>query len=115
MRWLAFLRRPTWIVPWVIAAIGAALLFFGGSFWTATGVGYPRLVMLLCAVALYAFALRLRLREWRVKDTPTSGCGGVVIGTCEVVGRAGANPPLSARASNTPCAWYSWKLQEYVS
>ncbi len=114
MRALSTFRRPTWAVPWVVAVLAGLVLWFGGTWTEAEGVAYPRVTLLVTAALLYLFALRLRLREWEVKDTPTSGCGGVTVGTCEVIGRAGATPPLAGRASNVPCAWYRWELQHYV-
>jgi LemA protein len=114
MRGLSTFRRPTWAVPWVVAVLAVAVLWFGGTWTKAEGVAYPRITLLVTAALLYLFALRLRLREWEVKDTPTSGCGGVTVGTCEVIGRAGATPQIAGRASNVPCAWYRWELQHYV-
>jgi LemA protein len=77
------------------------------------GPTFPRITLSVGALLWLVWSIRLRLRQWRVLDVPTSECAGVAVGFAEVAGRARVDQPLAARGSATPCVYYEWELQQY--
>ncbi len=106
-------RKTSLAAPWIIFAVQAALLWIVAAWIRARGTAYPRSVLVLGALAWFIWSIRLRTRQWRVDDVPTSECANVPVGFAEATGRARLDPPLAARGSATPCAYYKWELQEH--
>jgi LemA protein len=106
-------RKASLAGPWIIFGAEFVLLLVVAAWIRAEGSTYPRLVLGLGSVAWLFWSLRLRARQWRLDDVPTSECVNVPVGFAEVSGRARLEPPLASRATATPCAYYKWELQEY--
>ena len=106
-------RKTSLAAPWIIFAVQAALLWIVAAWIRARGTSYPRSVLLLGALAWFMWSIRLRARQWRVDDIPTSECANVPVGFAEANGLARLDPPLAARGSATPCVYYKWELQEH--
>lgn len=106
-------RKASMAAPWLIlGAVGIVLLVAVPQF-SLEGAATPRATLLVATAAWFVYGLRLRGRQWRIDDVPTSECANVAVGFAEVSGRARLDPPLAARGSATPCAYYRWELQEY--
>ncbi len=106
-------RKTSLAAPWLILGAELVLLLAVAAWIRAEGSVYPRVVLGLGALAWLVWTVRLRARQWRLDDVPTSECINVPVGFAEVNGRAQLEPPLASRATATPCAYYSWKLQEH--
>ncbi len=106
-------RKASLAAPWLILLVEVVLLLVVAAWIRAEGSSFPRLVLGLGSLAWLSWAVRLRARQWRLDDVPTSECVNVPIGFAEVNGRAQLEPPLASRATATPCAYYKWELQEH--
>lgn len=82
------------------------------------GGRYPIFFIFGVPAAIWLYlGTRLRLRHWRIKDTPTSVTKGVAIGTTEVYGQAVLQPETTALqgpASGAEFVWYHHTIQEHV-
>jgi LemA protein len=106
-------RKTSLAAPWLILGVAVVGLWIVAAYVRADGPAFPRVVLITCATLWLIWAVRLRSRQWRIDDVPTSECVNVAVGFAEVSGVAQLDPPLAARGSATPCAYFKWELQEY--
>lgn len=106
-------RKASLAAPWVILIGVVIVLLVVIPQFSLEGSVTPRVTLIAATVAWFVYGLRLRGRQWRIADVPTSECANVAVGFAEVAGRARLDPPLAARGSANPCAYYRWELQEY--
>jgi LemA protein len=106
-------RKASRAAPWIILAVELVLLWMVAAWVRVEGSTYPKVVLLAGTVAWLVTAVRLRARQWRIDDVPSSECANVPVGFAEVSGTARLDPPLAARGSATPCAYFKWELQEH--
>ncbi len=70
---------------------------------------------IVVAFVLLVFAL-VNARRWRlVRDLPATRPGGATVGMLDVTATIHVQPGLVSHFAKQKCAWYRWRLQEWVS
>jgi LemA protein len=70
-------------------------------------------LLAIAAVLWLLLGIALRVRAWRIVDTPVSKVSAAAVGASEFSGVVHGNEPQPAPGSGIPCVWYRWQLQEY--
>jgi hypothetical protein len=71
------------------------------------------LLLLPLSVFLVWICYRSLKRKRLIENVPTTPVAGIVMGLNEVIGTVQCEQPLVAHLSELPCAWYSYRIEEF--